>query len=340
MTTPAISLIIPTYNRARLLGRALRSALAQLGDADEILVVDDASTDDTARVLADYAKRVRHVKVEHGGAGKARNAGVRLATRPLIAFLDSDDEWLPNKIRLQRAFLQARPDVLFCFSDFVSREDNGIEVRNYLAQWHQDPRPWDEILAPGVPYSGIAPLPEGQADFPIHVGDMFLREMESDYILTSSLMVRRVEAGDALHFAEDLPVSEDKECFARIARAGLGAYMNVELACQWGHGGGRLSVTNTHALTTARLKLLERIWGADPAFLARHGEEHARAVAEQHRKRAQWLLVRGRTQEARADLRAAHGPLAYRMLARLPGSVVRGMFGLRRLLLRRSRVTS
>jgi hypothetical protein len=197
------------------------------------------------------------------------------------------------------------------------------------------------ILAPGVLYSRIAPLPPGQADFPVHVGDMFLREMESDYILTSSLMVRRAEAGDALHFAEDLPISEDKECFARIARAGLGAYMDVELACQWGHGGGRVSVSsNTYSQASARLKLLERIWGADPEFLARHGEEHAQAVAEQHRRRAQWLLVRGRTREARADLRAAQSSLAYHLLARLPGPIVRGVFGLRRLLLRRSSALS
>src|SRR5262249_15159726 len=89
---------------------------------------------------------------------------------------------------------------------------------------------------------------------------------------------------------------------------------------------------NVYALTSARLQVLERIWGQDEQFLARHGERFRSARAEQHLKRARWLLVRGRTREARDDLRrAGRSPLSYRLLAALPGPLASGLLRLRRL---------
>ena len=115
----SVSIVIPTYNRAHLVSRAVNSALQQCAPGDEVIVVDDGSTDSTGIVLAEFGERIRYIRKENGGAGAARNRGIREARNPLVAFLDSDDEWMPGKIELQRQFMQARPDVLFCFSDFV-----------------------------------------------------------------------------------------------------------------------------------------------------------------------------------------------------------------------------
>jgi glycosyltransferase involved in cell wall biosynthesis len=332
MSTLPISVIIPTYNRAHLIGRAIDSVLAAVAPDDEVLVVDDASSDDTEAVLAKYGSRVRHVRVPHGGAGAARNHGVEFARHPLIAFQDSDDTWAPDKLELQRRLMEARPDLVFCFSDMMVCEASGKVFHNYLTHWHRDARSWDEILGPGVPFSSLGRLPAGRADFKVHIGDMFLPEMESDYIATLTVLVRRELAGAALWFAEDLPVSEDKECFARLAQVGLAAYLDCETACQHGHDGWRLTDANLFTLATARLTLLERIWGRDEAFLSQYGDRFAAAVRGQHRKRAHWLLARGRTNEARAELRqSGSSPLSYRLLSHLPGPVVRGMLGLRRL---------
>src|SRR5262249_36608113 len=146
------------------------SVLAVTTPEDEVLVVDDASTDNTAAVLAEFGARIHFLPVPHGGAGAARNHGIRRATRPLIAFLDSDDEWLPDKMKLQRAFLERRPEVLFCFSNFRVQLDSGEVVHVYIRQWHRDPRSWDEILAPGSAYSDGIDLPKGCPDFRVHVG--------------------------------------------------------------------------------------------------------------------------------------------------------------------------
>jgi glycosyltransferase involved in cell wall biosynthesis len=332
MPGPGVSVVIPTYNRAHLVPRAIRSVLAALEADDEIVIADDASTDDTAAALAPFGDRVRHLKLPHGGAGAARNHGIRAATRPLVAFLDSDDEWHPHKIRLQRDFLAARPDVLWCFSNFCVRTDNGETLHNFIAQWHRDSRSWDAILGPGMPYSAVAALPAAHDDFRVHVGSVYLAEMESDYVATSTVMVRREEAGAALHFAEDLPVSEDKECFARLAGQGQTAYFDCELATQWGHGGPRLTDANIYALASARLALLDRVWAQDATFMAAHRERLAECRRAQHLKRAQWLMVRGRTREARGDLRQAGAcPLSFRLLAALPGPLTRGLLRMRRL---------
>lgn len=109
-----VSVVIPTYNRAPTLPRALESTLAQTIDDLEILVVDDGSTDDTASVLATYQdvdSRVRPVvHATNQGANVARNTGIEHARGEYIAFLDSDDEWHPEKLERQLAALEDRPD--------------------------------------------------------------------------------------------------------------------------------------------------------------------------------------------------------------------------------------
>ena len=106
MSTPTVSVVIPTRNRAEDCRRAVESALAQTASPEEVIVVDDRSTDDTAAVigaLADEEDQVSYIRREAGPAGPAatRNAVIRAARGELIAFLDDDDEWLPRKLERQ-----------------------------------------------------------------------------------------------------------------------------------------------------------------------------------------------------------------------------------------------
>jgi glycosyltransferase involved in cell wall biosynthesis len=122
-----ISVVIPTYNRAREVGDAIDSALAQTRPALEIIVIDDGSTDETPAVLARYGERIRVVRQNNQGVAAARNAGIAVARGDLLAFLDSDDVWLPRKLELQAARIEADPELglVHCGVDF---EGTGIRL--------------------------------------------------------------------------------------------------------------------------------------------------------------------------------------------------------------------
>jgi len=96
-----ISVIIPAWNAERHIGRAIRSVLAQTRPAEEIIVVDDGSTDGTAEAVRTFGEAVRLIAQPNAGVSVARNAGIAAARGQWIAFLDADDEWLPDKLRLQ-----------------------------------------------------------------------------------------------------------------------------------------------------------------------------------------------------------------------------------------------
>lgn len=111
-----ISVIIPTYNRAAYIAEAIASVTAQTWAQLELILVDDGSTDETAAILAALAAEpqrapLRIIRQDNAGPGAARNAGVAVAGGDLLAFLDSDDLWLPDKLSRQMAVLQERPEI-------------------------------------------------------------------------------------------------------------------------------------------------------------------------------------------------------------------------------------
>ncbi|MCC7138494.1 MAG: glycosyltransferase family 2 protein [Planctomycetes bacterium] len=326
-----LSVVIPTYNRAHLVARSVRSALATLEPGDEVVVADDGSTDDTRGALAPFGDRVRHLVLPHRGAGATRNDGAAAARGPLVAFLDSDDEWFADKTLLQRRLHEAREDVLFSFSDFAVREEDGREERRFLPKWQE--RAWDleQVLGPAVPYSSIAPLPAGREDFGVRIGDLFQAEMEENFVATFTLVVRKDLAGDALHFSPDLRTCDDWECFGRLARRGTAAYLDTETAWQNGHPGPRITRIDPLVFAQARLTVLDRVWGHDEAFQRAHGARYREVVTALELVRARRLLRAGRSTEAREALaRAGHAPLSLRALAALPGPLVRGALRLLR----------
>ncbi|MES2296665.1 MAG: glycosyltransferase family A protein [Pseudomonadota bacterium] len=113
-----VSVIIPVYNGADFIARAVDSALAQSHRPHEVIVVDDGSRDATRQVLAPFGQRIRLLCIPNGGVAHARNVGMQAASGDLIAFLDADDVWRPNKLALQLAALRAHPHVGFCCCDF------------------------------------------------------------------------------------------------------------------------------------------------------------------------------------------------------------------------------
>jgi len=114
-----IAVVIPAYNAGRYVARAIDSVLAQTRPADQIIVVDDGSTDNTAEAVAAYRHEVRYIRQRNAGASAARNAGIEAAEREWIAFLDADDEWLPEKLQVQSEHLQRNTDLAWTTANFI-----------------------------------------------------------------------------------------------------------------------------------------------------------------------------------------------------------------------------
>ena len=125
-----ISVVIPAYNAQAHIARAIDSVLAQTLPPDEIIIVDDGSTDNTANIVKSYGDKVTYIHQPNSGSGATRNAGINAATSEWIAFLDSDDQWLPEKLQLQTEYLQNHPNLNWAHSNFYtfsqSRNTNQI----------------------------------------------------------------------------------------------------------------------------------------------------------------------------------------------------------------------
>ncbi|MBD9436412.1 glycosyltransferase [Pseudoxanthomonas sp. PXM03] len=185
-----VSVIIPTYNRRDLLPRAIDSVLAQTRRVDEIIVVDDGSTDGTADMLeARYGERVKHVWQSNAGVSAARNHGLRLARGRYLALLDSDDEWLPEKTALQVAFLESRPDfgMVVCDVERIDGDYRHIDVFHRREVIRED-------------------------------GWALRWLLHNPALIPASVMVRRQVVDQLGGFDEALRTAEDLEFHLRVAR--------------------------------------------------------------------------------------------------------------------------
>lgn len=133
--TPVVSVVIPAFNAAWCIERAIESVLAQTFRSFELIVVDDGSTDNTRGILDRYVSSLTVVSQPNGGMSSARNAGIRSARGRYLAFLDADDRWYPTKLERQVALLEQRPELAFCAARAVLEDPQGLKV----GEWAGNP---------------------------------------------------------------------------------------------------------------------------------------------------------------------------------------------------------
>jgi len=134
---PLVSVIIPTYNRSGMLEQALRSVYAQTFKDFELIVVDDGSTDNTAKVMEKYARQIKYLPKKNGGVASARNLGLKAATGDLVAWLDDDDYFLPDKLEKQVKYMALHPEVGLVYTGMLMIDTTGIhQTRTYIIPPH------------------------------------------------------------------------------------------------------------------------------------------------------------------------------------------------------------
>jgi glycosyltransferase involved in cell wall biosynthesis len=156
---PLVSIVLPTYNRADTIERAIASVRAQTYPDWELIVVDDGSTDATVARVAGCDPRLKVIRQENQGTAGARNTGLRACTGAYIAFLDSDDEWLPHHLELCVAFLEAHPGEAFVSNELWEDLGSGRIVNHYrveIAEWYPS-------TARAI-HSRLFELPSGEQD--------------------------------------------------------------------------------------------------------------------------------------------------------------------------------
>jgi glycosyltransferase involved in cell wall biosynthesis len=200
VTRPLLSVVIPTRNRAHLVGDAIESALAQRPGQVEVIVVDDGSTDDTSELLVRrYGSRIHLLSLpERRGAGVARNTGVRLATGELLAFLDDDDLWLPGKLDAELRMLQQFPEAEAIVSDSLCFLEGQPAGRRFFVK------------------NGLLAASRGRVCWVSECDWLWTNSMNG--VAMCSITLRRSlyeRLGDPL-FAEDLLTCEDWELEMRV----------------------------------------------------------------------------------------------------------------------------
>lgn len=201
--TPRVSVVIPTFNRAELIGAAIDSVLAQTFSDYEIVVADDRSTDDTASRVAAYGARVRYVRTGNGGVAHARNVGTQAARGSYLAYLDSDDRLYPYTLELQTALLDRFPEAAFACAEMSGFDDHGYFERYHLKTYHasayRDPAvTYDRIFRQSMSLAEALPVPEALlAHDPeaksrrVYLGNVFDVYLLKTILCQNSILVRR-----------------------------------------------------------------------------------------------------------------------------------------------------
>ncbi len=263
---PAVSIVIPTYNREHCIGTALDSVMAQTFSDYEIVVIDDGSTDKTDRLVRTYGDRVRYHYQDNKGIAGARNAGILKSSGAFIAFLDSDDYWVSRKLERQMAMFEQHAEYGLVASQCSSvRLDGSFKHKN----------------RPGAS------------------GWMLQELFRKNFIRTSSAVIRR-EVFDAVGlFDEQLKECEEYDLWLRIAAHYQVGFINEALAVYVDNPDG--VSTDSLAGRLFRLQVLEKEYLREKI----PPEIYKRRLADTCHYIGRHCLKRGRRSEGRSYLARA-----------------------------------
>ncbi|MGE5294770.1 MAG: glycosyltransferase family 2 protein [Solirubrobacterales bacterium] len=297
-----MSVIIPTFNRAKVVTRAIDSVLEQTYRRREVIVVDDGSTDNTAEVLRSYGDRIVCIHQKNAGPSAARNRGIRESKGEFIAFLDSDDLWLATKLERQSALLvDAGPETPCCLCDSLIRMAGGQERSSFEIACLRPKEPEGLWLNPAV-------------------------VLATRFVLFSqAVLVRRKFLLNCGGYDERLWLMEDHDLALRLALRGPWAFIREPLVKCWGADDNDIKLSAIASQQPA--KLYESITYIDRKIL----EEEV--ALDGRLRRYLRRNLQGMERRLLAGRLAANG----RMLGRVSARVIVGWDRLRNTRFRRSR---
>lgn len=318
--SPLVSVIVPCYNRAELVKEAVRS-VAEPGLSLEILVVDDGSTEDVEGAVAGLGSVVRYLRTDHGGAAHARNAGMRAARGAYVAFLDSDDLYLPGKLALQVAFMEAHPEIGLVSTEVTAFDEKGVieerHLRSYHGAWRWSGWSYEDV------YGEKGTIDWNGRPVTWHAGDIFSFVLRGSVVMSNTVLFRRSLLERTGLQNEAYRYAQDYEFVVRLCKHGRAAFLDVPTYLIRFHPGQHSMYQGAFArrdrkhlpsdLAAENVALRAVLdWGcSDPAYYAanRAWLDHRVAVVH-HNIGVLWLTL-GNAKKARESFEAG--------LARDPG---------------------
>jgi glycosyltransferase involved in cell wall biosynthesis len=262
----SVTAVIPTYNRAKMVVEAVESALGQTRPPDEIIIVDDGSTDDTRHAVAHYGDRLRYIRQDNSGPAAARNHGIRVASGDFIAFLDSDDLWVKDRLEQQLAALAVHPGLDLIFG----LEEKFAPGRQFDVREIKEQEVWECLNSAG----SLVPDPFG----------LLLKE---NFIPTSSVLFRRSCIATVGPLDSTVEPAEDYEFWFRFALQGFRfGFINAVLCRRRMHQGN--IVNQWAAMAGSVAEVLRRYRDHSPA----HRQRALRRLSGLHYDLGSHLLYR------------------------------------------------
>ena len=231
---PTISVIIPVYNGATEVRRAIDSALGQSDCTVEVIVLNDGSKDETASVLEEYGDRIRAINQQNCGLSRTRNNGIALATGEWVAFLDHDDYWQPEKLSLQlKAAQRTGFEVIYTNAGNFGDVDRVADLRSE---------------------------PKAMAE-----GDLLEKLLQDNFIVVSSVMIKRALIQEKEGFDSSLPSVEDWDLWLKLSARGVRFAAVREPVTMYQWRAGSMS-KNYDLMRTTRMTILQRALKSDRAM--------------------------------------------------------------------------
>ena len=225
---PRVSVIIPTYNRANLIPRAIESVLQQTYENIEIIVVDDGSTDNTKAALKPYFDHITYLTSNHKGTANARNIGMKAADGEYIAFLDSDDTYLSYKLSLQIDFMTRHSSIGMVCTEFSGRYEDGFVdecfLKNYHGIWKQKGWRYKDVFKEN---QGILKTPFIDRPVDFYIGNIF-KYVIQDSLIPSNTILFKKKILDIVGFQNiKYRFAQEYEFVVRICKYYKVAFLNI-----------------------------------------------------------------------------------------------------------------
>ncbi|MEZ0148364.1 MAG: glycosyltransferase family 2 protein [Candidatus Reddybacter sp.] len=259
-----ISAVVPTYNNAKYIEDAINSILAQTHPVDEIIIIDDGSSDDTEALIDTIAKKTNgiiYIKQHNQGPSSARNRGIAAAGGDWLAFLDADDLWTPEKIALQIEALKKEPQLKLIAADMNEIDQQGTPILESVLAKHQLLDKFQGLGGKAVP-NALAAL------------------LTKNFIPTGTVLIERASLEAAGGFNTNIRFGEDLELWAKIAADHPISCLPQVMMCRRQHGNN--ATQNTVLMLEGLVEVMRSLkhWGAEKLLRQNVNPDHLLANAQ------------------------------------------------------------